>query len=244
MKNILLESKTCPHDSLKKNFFILFFSSIVIIASAQNDYKKMLDVSRLWTYYEESLVVSLEGPVEVSGKNCYQIYARIANESVSSPTGMYIYEESKCVYVYNYYDYDSYPNQWIKRFDFNLKEGEDGVKSIDYISIDGVSFRCLNFGEYSWIEGVGDSRFGIMPIKFFYSMPTFGNSSDLGYDFSIYEDGQLTFTNEKFMSAITRIIPSYEETDSGFLYDLQGRRLSSVPRKGVYVRNGKKYVVK
>ena len=32
--------------------------------------------------------------------------------------------------------------------------------------------------------------------------------------------------------------------DDGIIYDLAGRRLTTVPRQGIYVKNGKKYIVK
>ena len=47
------------------------------------------------------------------------------------------------------------------------------------------------------------------------------------------------------MSGITEVKSQYDgnRTD-GYIYDLQGRRLTSVPQKGLYIRNGKKYLVK
>ena len=37
------------------------------------------------------------------------------------------------------------------------------------------------------------------------------------------------------------IAPDDKEADR---YDLQGRKLSSIPAKGIYIQNGKKYVVR
>jgi len=226
---------------MKKIFFIMFLSSFSFLASAQDGYRKMLDADRQWTYDQGSLIVSLDGPVEVSGKSCYQIKARIANESVSRPTGMYICEESRCVYVYNYYDYISYPNQWVKRFDFNLKIGEEGVKSIDNVLVSGETYRILNFGEYSWIEGIGDSRFGILPISFFYQTGiTVGDNQ-----FSVSDKGQDVFSTNQFSGVVANM--NHVTVDSNLqpnsLFDLQGHRLQGEPqRKGVYIRGGRKYV--
>ena len=63
-----------------------------------------------------------------------------------------------------------------------------------------------------------------------------------------YEDGECIFTEEDFRkpSETTTVwsITTATTEDSPDIYDLQGRRLSATPQKGVYIQNGKKIVVK
>ena len=39
-------------------------------------------------------------------------------------------------------------------------------------------------------------------------------------------------------------VRSYKPKADGAIYDLQGRRLSSPPRKGIYIQNGKKMIAR
>ena len=63
-----------------------------------------------------------------------------------------------------------------------------------------------------------------------------------------YEDGECIFTEEDFRkpSETTTVwsITTATTEDSPDIYDLQGRRLSTTPQKGVYIQNGKKKLVK
>lgn len=80
-----------------------------------------------------------------------------------------------------------------------------------------------------WIAGMGN--YG-RPMNNVLKMPgyylsTFYCKNDQGY---IYED----YILEDNISSLSRDI------DSSLIYDLQGRRLSSEPRKGMYIQGGKK----
>ena len=63
-----------------------------------------------------------------------------------------------------------------------------------------------------------------------------------------YEDGECIFTKEDFRKSgeTTTVwsITTATTEDSPDIYDLQGRRLSTTPQKGVYIINGKKKLVK
>lgn len=143
-------------------------------------------------------------------------------------------------------------------YDFNLQPGDkylsvEGYDDISVVSVeiwttrDGVNRRLLTLSNgYKLLEGVGCLN---SPGMFFYYL----NPSEVMtryyascvmtkcYSFGkddtiIYEcDDELTGTkNVRFSSADSTI--QY--------YDLQGRRLTKQPRKGVYIRDGRKVVVK
>ena len=183
----------------------------VVTMAQENNYKPLVDGRTVWKYTMPTLgsapitlTVSLEGPVEFDGKTCYEMVI-LDDNNTNQTKGTYIYEDSGCVYVYNYWDYKPY--EWAKRFDFNLKEGENNVQSIETVTVCGVSYRCLNFGGDYWVEGIGDSRLGILPVSFFTTMPTSGNSNSPSVHLSVYRDNQLIFTNEEFQTAIANTLP-------------------------------------
>jgi len=63
---------------------------------------------------------------------------------------------------------------------------------------------------------------------------------------SCYEDGKCIFTQKDFRSEpgvdrIEELSPALSKREEA-IFDLQGRRLNAVPAKGLYIRDGKKYV--
>lgn len=74
------------------------------------------------------------------------------------------------------------------------------------------------------------------------------------YDFKQYGNKLLVYTGSDvyeiskadFLSKVTsvRSITTATTEESSEIYDLQGRRLSAMPQKGVYIQNGKKKLVK
>lgn len=90
--------------------------------------------------------------------------------------------------------------------------------------------------EYFWVEGIGcdGDTFGL-----------FSGEMD-----ACYEDGELVFTNRNFWYPETARLEQNESLsiflwEKTTIYDLSGRRVNNgeLP-KGVYIQNGKKFVVK
>ena len=86
-----------------------------------------------------------------------------------------------------------------------------------------------------WIEGIGSLKYGIM------------NPS--GYE-DVYaaklkgcKDGLLYLWRDTWVTCINRII-SNKKNMNLFIYDFYGRRLSSIPCKGLYIQSGKKVIMK
>lgn len=126
----------------------------------------------------------------------------------------------------------------------------------DFISVKGKTYRRLKIrNDYDgdvrydyWVEGIGSKNrvFLTHPyaphpeytpdgVNRFFSIPRL---------VSIYKDGECIFEPEDFDSpgyttAIEEINCDSKKAVSG-IYNLQGQRLNSAPREGIYIKNGKK----
>lgn len=74
------------------------------------------------------------------------------------------------------------------------------------------------------------------------------------YFLSFYRDGELLLEDMELREAIEKrindvktgisaIVPD-EKTEPGAMYDLSGRRIDKKPTRGMYIQNGRKYVVR
>ena len=139
-------------------------------------------------------------------------------------------------------------------YDFTKKEGETVtsdywnasllVEKIDTVKSGMHYFRRFHLrqnetGEpITWIEGIGGE------YELSVTVPqTGGTESFLNCELNDSE----TFNREDFYSSgiakVNSVQTRCEEKTSTF-FDLQGRRLSEKPARGMYIQNGKKYVVK
>ena len=145
----------------------------------QADACKMLVNGRTWNYMSVYFnypapdtvyhSITIDGPVEFDGKQCYKYGEDNANH--------YFYEEGSKVYAYKWVT-NSTTGQvklsWKEDFDFGIESGyketySDGeitivlreCKSVDDIVVNGVKRRRLDFGDDIWVEGIGSSKSGI-----------------------------------------------------------------------------------
>ena len=86
-------------------------------------------------------------------------------------------------------------------------------------------------GNLSWIEGVGATMdfFGMLPLQ--------GNYNSL---VACEVNGEVIYQSATSIQGIK----SNTLNSDGAIFDLQGRRLSATPAKGVYIQNGKKRIVR
>ena len=97
-----------------------------------------------------------------------------------------------------------------------------------------------------WVEGVGGAKSLFEPEG---SVPT--NHVGLHLVSCVWLDG-MVFSGLDFQSpavdysAIGEVVndEAHSQTKPNATYDLQGRRVSGTPRPGIYIRNGRKVVVK
>jgi hypothetical protein len=164
-------------------------------------------------------------------------------------------------------------NSEVLLYDFNAQPGDvfedpdDGsgsswmqVEQVGQVDVGGQSRRCLimysyymdpllgtikggYFADY-WIEGIGCT--GGPYFTSWYMM--IGNKPLL---LSCYDGDECIFDIEEFAGFVTtsvedipRAVHSRSVSPDAPIYDLQGRRLSATPQKGVYIQHGKKRVVK
>ena len=145
-------------------------------------------------------------------------------------------------------------------YDFNLSPGDSyvfrnetkmRVENVDTICIDGVSRKRLMIwmddDNYRiedglvdiWIEGIG-SIVGSPCFPTLWSAT--GNQSIL---LQCRVGSMSLFSNEDYQaSTINQKCFSAEDNHKATLHDLQGRRVTNQPRRGVYIRDGWKVVVK
>ena len=173
-------------------------------------------------------------------------------------------EQNKKVYVWN--------NNLHKKdlyYDFNLKKGDsvpylpndpvDAKKEVtdeDTIKVNGIKRRRLQFTyDYVymgnrieittyWVEGIGGCK------------SLLNSNGAVGWDgpdgFEYFENGTCLFTQENFYlprngQGTASDIPSHYDTNtekghSPVYFDLQGRRLKGEPKRGLYIKDGKKVV--
>ena len=153
-------------------------------------------------------------------------------------------------------------------YDFSLKErdtvtiSEENrlvVDKVDTVKVDGICRRRLTMNwilatggierEYFvdiWVEGIG----GVVSSPGFYH--TWLSTGSSGMTISCIQDGRMLFTEEDFYApawkgetvSVENIRNSSTVTQSSVFYDLQGRRHSGNPTKGVYIQNGRMWLTK
>ena len=122
---------------------------------------------------------------------------------------------------------------------------EEEVRSYSSITLlNGESRPMANAIIYG-IGGRGSGPVGLMFPEV---------SGVVRYFLSFYRDGELLLENTELREAIEKrindvktgistIVPD-ESAESGAMYDLSGRRIDKKPAKGMYIQNGRKYVVR
>lgn len=173
-------------------------------------------------------------------------------------------EQDRKVYVWN-----EFLNRKVLYYDFNLKKGdaisnlygapEDAVGIVtdeDTIEVNGIKRSRLEITyEYEkhgsqqqikayWVEGIGSNSALFTPVAF----------TPGGYDYMEYfESDTCLFTQENFYlpkngtgtasGMSSRYGANTEEPHSVGCFDLQGHQIKGTPKRGIYIKDGKKYAV-
>jgi hypothetical protein len=142
------------------------------------------------------------------------------------------------------------------------------VMQVDTIIVDGTARRRLAMGSYSdnkmiferfgiyggptldiWVEGIGSVHGPLSPYEYCFII---GNNVRL---LDCYQDGQQLIDFDTMASdvplnvyfstpvSVRPVSKSSSAPTHSVIYDQQGRRLMQQPRKGVYIRDGRKVVV-
>ena len=145
------------------------------------------------------------------------------------------------------------------------------VMQVDTIIVNGIARRRLAMASYAdnkmiferfgiyvgatldiWVEGIGSVHGPLSPYVYCFII---GNNVRL---LDCYQDGQQLIDFDTMVSDVPLNVYSISSTPAGVhtvsrplpdsalpaIYDMKGRRLTTEPRKGVYIRDGRKVVVK
>lgn len=151
------------------------------------------------------------------------------------------YEEDNCVYSYSS-DHLTGEKTWRKELDFNMTLGMNKVLSVDSILVGNQLCRRINLGYDIWVEGIGGRKCGIVAN---WDVPVPGSYKGSRV-LSVYDGDECIFREEDFRkSAYTTEIKKVRcELQDEPLFNLLGLRLSVKPQKGLYIKSGKKVIVR
>lgn len=212
------------------------------------------DGSEGYTKYD--YVLKVGGDVLFDGRQCKEVISDFKGETLLYAYG---YEEDGLVMLYALFNepafYAPFPTgQWVTLYDFNVQKDshcqmgaflcsdmiacEVGqVEDSQHISHGYISFSDAR--QPSWpkryaVEAIG-SPFGLFE---FTNLITDGSNSR----FVGCYDGDICLFSAKDLSLsmnLSAICPIVEHKD---VFDLSGRKLERVPQRGIYIKNGKRFI--
>lgn len=202
------------------------------------------DFTPVYQYFFEN------GVLELSGIMCnrieYNSILNVSGEIFSIPTvGAAYVQDGK--YYFNH-DINTPDGEFELELDFNIQEGEKlghsyEVVSVDSIMVKGVPRKRILFNiNACWVESIGTSDYGITYGDIGMPMPSNGDQWNfIGY----FEKGECVFTYEDFFktSTVNNIFNDSPSPESP-LFDLMGREVNSPQSGSVYIRDGKKFIIR
>ena len=238
-----------------KKYLLLLVTLMSIASWAQENDLPLVEQGKKWTYHHANneyvwdYYYTLKGDTVVSGKNCLKMYSdNKGNDGEICYEGS-LFEEGKKVYCF-------YPEKDEANllYDFDCKVGDTlKIGDVDLItlSIDTVvgiickgeryDFQAQQYdedmgepfvmGTLSLVKGVGAT------LDFFYMMPLAGNYNSL---VACEVNGEVLYQ----VSTAIQSVRSRQPNDNDAIFDLQGRRLSSLPTKGIYIQKGRKRILR
>ena len=244
---------------MRKTLLTLLLA-VPMLSFSQNDYKPFLEEGKVWSSMrkypagEFEYKMEAKGDTVLLGKKCKIVHITYVDIEYDN----YYYEEDGKLYLYRgddtfwlICDLGLTETGWHNEFEIHPIYIYDIKKS--YISVNGQKRLCLivdydmdnEHGDFPaqdiWIEGVG--KIGTTPLVSFngYMQASGGD----GYFNYCSLNGDMLFTQEDF-NQITNIQSAFMEFSSDNrqeIYDLQGRKVTTPQKNGLYIKNGKKFVV-
>ena len=249
---------------------LLAFVGIVNCQAQQGDYRPLVEEGKIWTMRYELVVaqeygkpvrfeeIKLEGDAVFNGKTYKKMWSREWGESENKPEQWhlrdYIREEGGKIY-----NSPSIGDNLI--LDFSAQVGDEVfvndaeefvkagecqtlvVEDVTDETICGIKRKCLklryvqhpDFTE-TWIEGIGSLNYGIWGDR----MEWGGSRMSLD---KCTQNGVVIYSAEGEAAGINTTVRLPWTSDHCY-YDLQGRRISGQPKAGIYIRDGRKVVVR
>ena len=198
-----------------------------------------------WTYYYR-----LSGDTIVGGVPCKKLYYNMEENEIHVYSGA-MYEKGGKVHFF-----PANHSESMLLYDFGCSVGDNlvvmgeepvTITGIQDVVFENTTYRVVCAGQpyNTWIEGIG-SKFTDLLTS------TLDSSVNGARLVSCEQNGHEIFNHEAFWrdgKVVTdadaiQYIEAESVANNSNIYDLSGRRLSSVPVKGVYIQNGKKVLVK
>ena len=243
------------------------------IKSAPYDYEQFLYEDKVWTTSLKMIAspevsnpykrveTKLCGDTIIDGIHFKRKYEKEWLRGEKKPnewkaSAVYIGQEGGKVYLY-----DSMKNKKIVDMDFTLKEGDTFTSSgfgdttvqpvmlvtavtkewiIYDFPIKGkkIYLQSQDNPDFTdvWIDGIGSITTGINGTMNYYSNGAAQKLVECNFA------GIILYEAEDFSTAVDKLNSSMQS--GGTIYDLQGRRLQKAPAHSIYIRDGRKYVVK
>lgn len=225
---------------------ILYFTTNIVAGTVFWQEGKRWIIDRTYPVFTENqLVVFVGGDTIINNTGCKKIYS-LDNSSKNQRLIAFGFQIDKKVFCY-------YPDSDIPEllYDFETDKGDTFAKSddivysvydIDSVECNGEVFRRWIFQDDAgrkdvgvWIENIGSNSNPLSSFVLpgnYYILNACYIGDNMIYDSSIAKPLPASIKNA---TSDNQSLPYY--------YDLQGRRVKS-PTKGLYIKNGKKVVVK
>lgn len=143
------------------------------------------------------------------------------------------------------------PDEWTE-FSFDVPEGAKhfAIRCVSedqfFLMIDDIEYlgkvhEILGYNLYRDGEKVNDEPLSTIDFE-----EVIG---DVRHEYNVtvvYDDGESAFSNTVTLGSTTGIetVVNGQHTVLGETYDLNGRHITGTPQRGIYIRNGKKFVIK
>lgn len=174
-------------------------------------------------------------------EEAYQVF--IIEENATEERLIYDFSQPEKQIILTYNDFKFVRTSASRRYGFLPGQSEYSVCEFSEDKVD------YSNSPDNWVEGVGapyNNPFAFEFSHLLFDEPKFGKDIEVR---TCMKDGKYIY-NKDWMAMPTEptSIDKRTYTDTSLkdshLYNLQGRRLSATPQKGVYIQNGKKMVVK
>ena len=203
----------------------------------------------------------LKGDTLINDKDCKKMY--LCSEDTTYHCAMYEVDR-KVMYIPKgeqeakvLYDFQENPQTL---WEFGMEWPKLLLMTTDTISVDDNHFRRMKFSNEefyeefpedivsNWVEGIGCA--GDIFKDVLHTIKLAHISDEWEYTWtdldSCYEDGKRIFTNEDFFKEpVTSSIRMWNTKgkEEKVIYDLQGRKVTTLQKNELYIRKGKKFVV-
>ena len=249
---------------------VLFFPlSLMAQEETEYVYQSFVIEGKKWYTHQNTmgngtyntLLYYLTGDTIIEGHNCKKLMLNINNGAADNGLEMYykrednayvlryLYEEDKKVFQYcvnrTPLIYDSHS----MLYDFSMKEGDKQenytVGSVEVVDFHGVKRRVMHIYGYGgieeyWVEGIGTRS----PFTPGYSGFTGGFIGLV----ECVENDEVVFNENDFNNLVStdglELPTMSNDINNDAIYDLQGRRVQTPLREGLYIKNGRKFIQK